>query len=91
MTREQKIKLCKIYNNSDIDSLYYMMPFCDQEQKELLNRLIELNTQTTIGWGEKSCTEEEQDEYYDGKWELLGSFGIENVGGDAYFEGEFYQ
>ena len=91
MTEEQKIELCKIYNNSDIDSLYYMMPFCDQEQKELLNRLIELNTMTTIGWGEKSCTEEEQDEYYDGKWELLNSFGIENVGGDAYFEGEFYQ
>ena len=91
MTREQKIELCKIYNNSDIGSFHYMMPFCDQEQKELLNRLIELNTMTTIGWGEKSCTEEEQDAYYDGKWELLSSFGIENVGGDAYFEGEFYQ
>ena len=56
-----------------------------------MNGLIELNTQTTIGWGENSCTEEEQDEYYDGKWELLSSFVIENVGGDAYFEGEFYQ
>ena len=72
MTEEQKIELCKIYNNSDIDSLYYMMPFCDQEQKELLNRLIELNTMTTIGWGEKSCTEEEQDAYYDGNcWVVL--------------------
>ena len=91
MTKEQKVELCKIYNDSDIDSFKYMMQFCDNEQKELLKRLIELNTQTTIGRGDKSCTEGEQDEYYDGKWKLLNSFGIENVGGDAYFEGEFYQ
>ena len=91
MTKEQKAKLCKIYNNSDINSFKYMMQFCDDEQKELLKRLVELNTQMTIGWGDKSCTKEEMDEYYDGKWKLLNSFGIENVGGDAYFEGEFYQ
>lgn len=91
MTKEQKIELCKIYNNSDINSFKYMMQFCDEGQKELLKRLIELNTQTSIGWGDKSCTGEELDEYYDGKWKLLNSFGIENVGGDAYFEGKFYQ
>ena len=39
MTKEQKIELCKIYNNSDIDSFKYMMQFCDNEQKELLKRL----------------------------------------------------
>ena len=91
MTKEQKIELCKIYNNSDINAFEYMRQFCDEEQKELLKRLTELNTQTMIGWGDKSYTTEEMDEYYDGKWELLTSFGIENVEGDAYFEGEFYQ
>ena len=54
MTKEQKVELCKIYNDSDIDSFKYMMQFCDNEQKELLKRLIELNTQTTIGRGDKS-------------------------------------
>lgn len=91
MTREQKIELCKVYNNSDISSFEYMMQFCDDEQKELLKRLIKLNIQTMLGFGDKSYTEEESNEYYEGKWKLLNSFGIENVGGDAYFEGKFYQ
>ncbi len=39
MTKEQKIELCKIYNNSDINSFKYMMQFCDEGQKELLKGL----------------------------------------------------
>lgn len=91
MTREQKIELCTKYNNSDIECFEYMFQFCNDEQKELLDRLMTLNTETTIGWGREDYTAEELEEYNEGKWKLLSAFGIENVGGDAYFEGEFYQ
>lgn len=91
MTREQQIELCKVYNNSDIESFEYMKSFCDDKQLELLDRLVTLNMETTIGFGREDYTTEELDEYYKGKWELLSSFGIENNGGDAYFEGKFYQ
>ena len=93
MTREQKIELCEIYNNSDIECFNYMRQFCNKEQAELLDRLVKLNMETTIGWGDEPGTPEEFEEYYNGKWELLSSFGveIENIMGDAHFEGEFYQ
>ena len=67
-----------------------MLQFCNDEQKELLERLITLNMETAIGWGREPYTNEESEEYYNGKWKLLNDFGIENNGGDAYFEGEFY-
>ena len=91
MTREQKIELCRIYNNSDIECFNYMLRFCNDEQKKLLERLVTLNMETTIGWGNEPSTPEESEEYYNGKWELLSAFGIENRMGDAYFEGVFYQ
>lgn len=91
MTREQKIELCRIYNNSDIECFDYMKQFCNKEQIELLDRLVTLNMETTIGWGREDYTNEELEEYYNGKWELLNAFGIENRLGDAYFEGVFYQ
>lgn len=91
MTVEEQIKLCTIYNNSDIDALEYMKPFCNTEQKRLLQRLINLNLQTKIGWGNSNYTMDEYDEYYNGKWKLLNDFGLENIGGDAYFEGKFYE
>ena len=91
MTREQKIELCRIYNNSDIECFNYMLQFCNDKQKELLERLVTLNMETTIGWGREDYTNEELEEYYNGKWELLSAFGIENKQGDAYFEGVFYQ
>lgn len=91
MTRNQKIELCTIYNNSDIECFQYMKQFCNKEQLELLDRLVTLNMETTIGWGREDYTDEELEEYYNGKWELLNAFGIENRMGDAYFEGEFYQ
>ena len=47
--------------------------------------------ETTIGWGREAYTSEELEEYCNGKWKLLNDFDIENVGGDAYFEGKFYQ
>ena len=90
MTREQKIELCGLYNMSDIDCLIYMRQFCDKEQLELLERLIYLNEETQIGWGEKDYSMEEVEEYYNGKWKLLNDFGIENDEGDACFEGECY-
>ncbi len=83
MTREEKIKLCSIYNNSDLECFAYMERFCNDEQLELLERLVALNTETDLGF-------EEFEEYYNGKWKLLNSFGIDNVRGDAYFEGVFY-
>ena len=91
MTREQKIELCRIYNNSDIDCFNYMQQFCNKEQMELLDRLVTLDMETDIGWGNESSTSEEVEEYYNGKWKLLNDFGIENVNGDAYFEGNYYE
>ena len=91
MTREQKIKLCRIYNNSDIDCFNYMQQFCNKEQMELLDRLVTLDMETDIGWGNEPSTSEEVEEYYNGKWKLLNDFGIENVNGDAYFEGNYYE
>ena len=91
MTREQKIELCRIYNNSDIECFNYMLQFCNDEQKELLERLVTLNMETDIGWGNEPSTSEEVEEYYNGKWKLLNDFGIENVNGDAYFEGNYYE
>ena len=91
MTREQKIELCRIYNNSDIECFNYIQQFCNKEQVELLNRLVTLNMETNIGWGNEPSTSEEVEEYYNGKWKLLSAFGIENKQGDAYFEGVFYQ
>lgn len=91
MTREQKIELCTKYNNSDIECFEYMLQFCNDEQKELLERLVTLNMETTIGYGKKDYTNKEAEEYYNGKWKLLNAFGLENIGGDAYFEGKFYQ
>jgi hypothetical protein len=91
MTREQQIELCRIYNNSDIECFEYLHQFCNAEQMELLDRLTTLNMETTIGWGREPATSEEMDEYYEGKWKLLSAFGLENDGGDAYFEGKFYQ
>ena len=91
MTREQKIELCRIYNNSDIDCFNYMQQFCNKEQMELLDRLVTLDMETDIGWGNEPSTSEEVDEYYNGKWKLLNDFGIENVNGDAYFEGNYYE
>ena len=90
MTREQRIELCRIYNNSDADAFLYMKPFCNSEQLELLEKLIALNAETDLGWGEELSTTEEENEYYNGKWKLLNCFGIENRDGDGYFEGEFY-
>lgn len=91
MTREQKIELCRIYNNSDIECFNYMKQFCNKEQMELLERIVTLNMETTIGWGREAYTNEELEEYYNKKWKLLNDFGIENRQGDAYFEGNFYQ
>ena len=47
--------------------------------------------ETDIGWGNEPSTSEEVEEYYNGKWKLLNDFGIENVNGDAYFEGNYYE
>ena len=90
MTREQKIELCRIYNGSDINCFEYIKQFCNKEQMELLERLVTLNMETTIGWGREDYTNEELEEYYNGKWELLHSFGLENDLGDATFKGIAY-
>lgn len=90
MTEKQKKKLCEIYNSSDIDSFEYIKQFCDEEQKRILDRIIWLNLNTTIGWGEQDATSKEMDEYYEKKWILLSSFGLENIGGDAYYNGVMY-
>ena len=91
MTREQSIKLCGIYNCSDIEALLYMRDFVTEEQKPLLNRLIYLNQETKIADGDKDYTSEELDEYFNGKWQLLESFGLTENWGDAEFEGVYYQ
>ena len=40
-----------------------MKQFCDEEQKQILDRVIWLNFNTTIGWGEQDATSKEMDEY----------------------------
>lgn len=90
MTREQKIKLCRLYNNSDIAALEYMKQFCDNEQRNLVDKLIAINTETDAGWGDTLCPGDLQDEYYEGKWKLLNSFGIQNINSEAGFEGIIY-
>lgn len=82
--RLNKEKLAEIYNGSDIDALEYMYPFCEGELKELCERMIALNNETTLGWGDKPASHEDSEEYYAGKWKLLNHFGIENKKGDAF-------
>ncbi len=69
-------KLAEIYNCSDIDALNYMLPFLQDENKTLCERLITLSN-------EEDYSLEEADEYFDGKWKLLNHFGIESDLGDA--------
>lgn len=90
ITKGQQIELCRLYNSSDIDCLEYMAQFCNNEQKELLERLVTLNQETAIGWGREDYTDEEFEEYKEGKWKLLNAFGLENRDGDATFEGIAY-
>ena len=90
MIREEKIELCKVYNRSDIDCFQFLKPFCDEKQLEKLERLVSLNMETDIGLGNEASTSEEQNEYYETKWELLKKFGLDNRGGDAVFEGIAY-
>lgn len=85
------IKLCKIYNNSDIEALDYMRAYLKGDLLSLCDRLISLNINTKIGWGKEDYSPEELNEYYDGKWKLLSYFGLENRDGDAYYNGKFYQ
>lgn len=91
MSNEQRIALCKIYNNSDIEAFDYMNQFCNKEQLETLDRIVTLNNETAIGWGREDYTSEELDEYYNKKWQLLNAFGIDNIYGDAYVDGVMYQ
>ena len=85
MNEINKEKLAEIYNNSDIEAIDYMYPFCEGELKELCERVHTLNVETDIGWGEEPASPEEFEEYYEGKWKLLNHFGIgENDGGAAY-------
>lgn len=90
MTRNQQIELCKAVNSSDFDAFMYLKDFCNLEQEELLERCVVLNTETDIGFGREESTPEENEEYFDKKWKLFCSFGIENRFGDGYFEGVFY-
>jgi hypothetical protein len=96
MTTEQRIELCKIYNNSDIEALDYMRKFIDESQKELLDRVYHLNgiIHEWITEGDDDFEPYDvsmEDEYYEGKWKLLNSFWIENRDGDAFCDGVFYQ
>lgn len=79
ITKKEQEELANIYNGSDYDALIYMEQFCDEEQKKVLKRLFELNKRV-----DEHLSSEEIDEYYEKKWELLSSFGIKSVMGDAY-------
>ena len=90
MTREQKQKLCDIYNGSDIEALDYMYEFLkdnhNPEMLELLDRVHTLNMETSFGWVREDYTPEESEEYFNGKWKLLKYFGIKSNMGDAYID-----
>ena len=79
-----KKKLAEIHNCSDIDALVYIYPFCEEENKELCERLITLNMETDIGEGREPASADEQEEYGNGKWKLLNYFGIGNDLGEAF-------
>ena len=92
MTRKQKIELCTITNNGGDDYLDYILQMhCNETQIEIIDRLTSLYNETSIGIGRESYTDEELEEYYNKKWEILSDFGIENRHGRAYFEGKFYK
>lgn len=78
-----KNKLAEIYNCSDIDALNYMLDFCDDDNRVICKRLIQLNNETTLGWGNKCFTDSESYEYIDGKQKLLERFGIMLCFGEA--------
>lgn len=90
MTMEEKINLCKIFNRSDIDCFNYVKSFCNEEQKLIVERLIELNIKTNIGFGKTQASYEEECEYFQKREDLMYSFGIDVIDGDGYFEGKFY-
>jgi hypothetical protein len=81
-----KEKLAEIFNNSEIDALTYIQPFCLGDKRGLCDKLIEINKRTVLGSGSEECTTEELKFYRDGEWELLGFFGIKNAYGEAEVE-----
>lgn len=88
MTKEQRQKLCEIYNESDVKTfLDYLYEFLkdnhNPEMLELLDRVNTLNMETTLGWGREDYTDEESKELFDSKWKLLNYFGIRNNYGYA--------
>lgn len=78
-----KNKLAEIYNCSDIDALNYMLDFCDDSNRAICKRLIQLNNETKLGCGDKDFTESEFYEYIDGKRKLLEHFDVMLCFGDA--------
>lgn len=88
ITREQRQKLCEIYNESDVktflDYMYELLKYNNNpEMLEILDRVNTLNMETTLGWGREDYTDEEAKEFFDSKWKLLNYFGIRNNYGYA--------
>lgn len=71
MTKSESIELFSIYRMSDIEIFEYIRPFCDDKHLELVERLIWIHSGTKLGLGYADFSNEEREEYYDGKWELI--------------------
>ncbi len=84
MEKIDQEKLCELYNMSDIDAFEYAVQFCEGYYKDLCEKLINLNNETKLGWGDKEYSLSEADEYYDGKEKLLRHFGIDFDKGEAF-------
>ncbi len=65
MLESDKQKLKDLHDASDLDFLEYFLSIVDDEEdKKLIERLIYLNNDLGVGWGEGDFTPEDEEEYF---------------------------
>lgn len=73
-------KLCELYEDSDLATLYYLAPYCSSEQAIELEQLIKLNLKCIEGETVKVNGSEE--DYHERKWKLFKQFGVQDAHGE---------
>lgn len=79
MVAFRRREICEIYNQSEYDAIEYITKhdFTESEEyRQLARRMLYLNKETEIGWGDKPCTAEERTEYSSGMKKLFDYYGI---------------
>lgn len=69
----------------------YMYYFCDDDQKEKINELLEWYEFTDIGIGDLKVNDELRNQYDTKIKDLLQQFGIEIKNKIAFYKGKEYQ